>query len=71
MFRGAFSVSWKRHTWESKPKARYMRKFRKACRPLLIRYQETFVVKRITPFVYVKGVIRGIFRAVLTFTNNL
>lgn len=61
-------LSWKRHTWESKEKARYMSKFRKSCRPLLLSYHETFAVRRVTPFVYNKSVFRGIFGALLTLT---
>lgn len=63
--------SWKRHQWKSKEEGKLMGKFRKSCGLVTIRYGNQFVVRRITPFLYVKGVIRGTFRGMLTLTENL
>lgn len=63
-------LSWKRAKWKSKEEAKLMSKFRKSCQLVLVRHEKIFVVRRITPFLYVKGVVRGIFRFLLTMTSD-
>lgn len=57
--------SWRLHDWKSVANNREMRKFRKSCRLLLLCFNNTYVIRRITPFLYVKGIVRGTFRALL------
>lgn len=63
-------VSWMHSNWGSKQEYRNMIRFRKSCAFVLIRFQSTFVIKRITPFLYVKSVIRGTLRSMLTLSKN-
>lgn len=55
---------------KSRREVKSMQKFRRCCKPLLLCYGKTFKVERITQFVYVKGIVRGVFRLLLTFPKN-
>ncbi len=57
--------SWHLYDWGSKKENRVMRKFRKSCKPVLVCYGSMYQVKRITPFAYVKTIIRGSFKSML------
>lgn len=58
--------SWKEFSLGPSKDARIMSKFRRSCTPMLICYGKTFKIQRITQFMYVKGIIRGTFRSLLT-----
>lgn len=51
--------SWKQISFQKSWESRIFAKFRLSCSPLLISYGSIFKIVRITPFMYVKGVIRG------------
>ncbi len=42
-----------------------MDKFRKSCKPVMIRYERTYIIRRITVLRYSRGLLKGIFRTVL------
>lgn len=60
--------SWKYHDWKeiSMRDKKAMKKFRKSCRPLAIGYGNTYVIKRLTVLKFIRSLIRGIFRALMT-----
>ncbi len=58
--------SWKGVWCNSPCETKLMRKFIKSCTLVLIQNGKMFVVKKITQFVYFKGVMRGIFKSLLT-----
>lgn len=62
--------SWKCVDWGSKKEFKIMSKFRRSCSLVLLSFKTTFVIKRITPIVFVKGVVRGTFRSMLTLNKN-
>lgn len=63
-------TSWKKGKWDSPLDNKIMSRFRKSCKPLLIAYGSTFIVKRSSLLTFYKGVFRGIFRALLTTKKN-
>ncbi len=58
--------SWKYHVWKTKFERRLMSKFRKSCKPIMIHYERAYTIKRITVLKYVRGIIKGVFRTLLT-----
>lgn len=60
--------SWKYHKWSNLTKfeKKAMSKFRKSCCPLSIAHGKTYVIKRLTVLKFIRGIIAGIFRALLT-----
>lgn len=63
--------SWKGVWWGTRKDTRVMNKFRKSCRPVLIHNGSLLVIARITQFKYMKGVVRGTFRSLLTLTRKI
>jgi len=57
--------SWKLKDWGSSYNNRLMSKFRKSCKPILIKYGSTYVVKRLSLLKFLKGLTRGLFRILL------
>ncbi len=58
--------SWKRKRWENEMERKVMKKFQKSCRLILIRCGNQLVLGRITQFNFVKSIMRGTFRSLLT-----
>lgn len=58
--------SWKYHVWKTPFERRLMNKFRKSCKPIMVHYERAYTVKRITVLKYVRGIIKGVFRTLLT-----
>ncbi len=58
--------SWDRKIWKHGIENKVMRRFRKSCRPVVICWGKSFVLKRITQFNYVKGIFRSTFKLLLT-----
>lgn len=56
--------SWKFLNW-SKAEMKYMKKFKKGCRPLGVRVGGFYCVKQINVLKYLHGIFRGTFRALL------
>jgi hypothetical protein len=61
--------SWKCLAFKTKAEAKYMSKFRKACVPLKIETKGMFSIRRLTVLKFVRSVVRGTFRAVLTLKS--
>jgi hypothetical protein len=58
--------SWKMLEFRSKYEAKYLSKFRKGCRPLSIGLPGYIKIKRLTVLKFMKGIVGGTFRALLT-----
>ncbi len=58
--------SWKRHEWLSKKEKKEMAKFAKSCRPITLCYGKMFAIRKISLLVFLKGLSRGLIRAILT-----
>ncbi len=58
--------SWKRKRWNNHLDRRIMQNFQKSCRLVLIRCGNQLVLGRITQFNFVKAIMRGTFRSLLT-----
>lgn len=58
--------SWKFHKWANREETRIMNKFRKSCKPLMMHHGGTYIIKRITVLKFIRGLIKGIFRTLLT-----
>ncbi len=58
--------SWQRKRWENQLERRVMKRFQKSCRLILIRCGNQLVLGRITQFNFVKSIMRGTFRSLLT-----
>jgi hypothetical protein len=61
--------SWKYFNFKTKAEAKYMSKFRKACVPLCLEAKGVFSVKRLSVLKFIRSVVRGTFRAVLTLNS--
>lgn len=59
-------ASWKRNQWKSRMERKVMLKFSKSCKPIYLGYGKLFQMKNISVLVYLKGISRGILRALLT-----
>lgn len=58
--------SWKRHKWsECKFECRVMKAFQRSCRPILLSWENYFVLGRLSLVIYGRGVVRGTFRALV------
>ncbi len=57
--------SWKYHQWPNKEQKKLMGKFRKSCKPMQFNYGKTYVIKRLSVLKYLRGLSRGILRALL------
>lgn len=64
------SISWKRAKWTTQKEAKEMSKFRKSCQMVLLKYEKVFIIRKITQFLYVKAVVKGTFRTILTLTAD-
>ncbi|CAL8106445.1 unnamed protein product [Orchesella dallaii] len=60
--------SWKVHPWGSKNERKMMSKFRKSCRPVLIQFGNTFVIRKRTCLKFLRGITKGTFRALLALS---
>ncbi len=58
--------SWKRKRWGNEIERKVMKRFHKSCRLILIRCGNQLVFVRITQFNFVKAILRGTFRSLLT-----
>jgi len=61
--------SWKYLKFNSKSDAKYVSKFRKSCKPLRIGIEEFFTIRRLTILKFMRGIVKGTFRALLTLEN--
>lgn len=59
-------VSWKFMATKDSQEAKYMSKFRKSTRPLGLGYDGYFIIKPLSVLKFVKGVVRGTIRVLLT-----
>jgi hypothetical protein len=57
--------SWKLLPVRNRMEAKYLSKFRKASRPLVIGFGEVFKIKRLTVLKFLRGIVKGTFRALL------
>ncbi|CAL8081110.1 unnamed protein product [Orchesella dallaii] len=62
--------SWGRHDWGTPRDNKMMSKFRKSCLPLKLGYERTFIIRRLTVLKFLRGVIKGTFRTLLTTKNK-
>ncbi len=58
--------SWDGIIWYSKKETNIMKKFRRSCKPLTYCCGTQFVIGKGSLFVFYRGVVRGIVRALLT-----
>lgn len=59
-------LSWKTFNWGNAKEAKLMSKFRKSCKPIRVSYGSQFVVGKVSVFKFLRGVVRGTLRALLT-----
>jgi len=59
-------ISWKGLRIPRKEDRKYMSRFRKSCRPLYIGTEGYFVIRRLTVLKFLRAIIRGTFRSLLT-----
>lgn len=59
-------LSWKTYNWGNATDAKLMSKFRKSCKPIRVSYGSQFVVGKTSVLRFLKGVVRGTLRALLT-----
>lgn len=58
--------SWKHHKWsQSKFECHVMKAFQRSCRPILLSWENNFVLGRLSIFIYGRSVVKGTFRALL------
>jgi hypothetical protein len=57
--------SWKLLPVINRMEAKYLSKFRKASRPLVIGFGEVFKIKRLSMFKFLGGIVKGTFKALL------
>ncbi len=58
--------SWKRYSWKTRAERKLMSKFVKSCKPLIICYQNVFVIRKISVMIYVRILSRSLARTLLT-----
>lgn len=59
-------MSWKLNQWKNKEETRFMSKFSKSCKPIMIHCGKAYIVRRLTVLKYIRGLMKGIFRTMLT-----
>lgn len=57
--------SWKGNKWGSSGSNKEMKKFLRSCRPIVISYESKFVIRRSTLLIFLRGVVRGMFRMLM------
>ncbi|CAL8125329.1 unnamed protein product [Orchesella dallaii] len=62
--------SWKYHPWNSRAEKNLMSKFQKSCRPIMIHYGRTYVIKKVTVLKFLRGISRGVLRTLLTVAKD-
>lgn len=62
--------SWKRHSWKSDVEQKLMKQFVKSCQPIRICFGTMFVIRRVTVMIYIRGLNRGLIRALLALKNK-
>lgn len=58
--------SWNRQSWGNLRENKIMKRFGRSCRLVLLRYGNQLVIGRMTQFVFVKAIMRGTFKSLLT-----
>jgi len=58
-------LSWKYHQWNNKFDNKLMSKFRKSCKPIMVSFGHTYKIRRLSVLKFVRGLSRGILRALL------
>ncbi|CAL8125332.1 unnamed protein product [Orchesella dallaii] len=58
--------SWKYHRWGRPFDTKLMSKFRKSCRPIMVSFGNTYRIRRLSGLKFIRGLSRGILRALLT-----
>ncbi len=59
-------VSWSRAVYNDSKERKIMKSFRKSCRPVVICWGKNLVLGRMTQFNYIKGIMRGTFKILVT-----
>jgi len=62
--------SWKRLTFKDPMDAKIFARFRKSCRPMKVGQGDYYTIKRLTVLTFLRGIIRGTFRVMLTLPSN-
>ncbi len=57
--------SWKQSRWMSSLEIKVMTRFARSCTPIMICYGKVFVVRKVSLMVFVRGLSRGLVRALL------
>lgn len=63
-------VSWKCYSWSNRRDKVYMSKFRKSCKPLMLNFGRTYVIRPLSVLKFLRGISRGIFKALLTINKH-
>jgi len=63
-------ASWKSFEFKKTGDSKVFGKFRRSCRVLRIGHGELYAIKRLTVLTFLRGIIRGTFRALLTLRNT-
>ncbi len=59
-------TAWKKNPWKYRKERNEMKRFVKSCKPMAICYGKLFVIRRVSLMVFVRGLTRGLKRAILT-----
>lgn len=62
--------SWKCYQWQTRKDKAIMSKFRRSCKPLMIHFGRTYVIRQLSVLKFIRSISRGIFRALLTLDSE-
>lgn len=57
--------SWKYHEWDNSFDKKFMKKFTRSCKPLMVNFGSTYVIKRQSALKFLRGLSKGILRILL------
>jgi hypothetical protein len=63
-------MSWKYYEWRNKQQRKFMSKFRKSCKPIMIHHGRAYIIRRKTVLKFIRGLVKGIFRTLLTLGKH-
>lgn len=64
-------ASWKRTDWKNKWEWKFMAKFRVSCRPIMICWGKTYIIRMVSLLVYLRGLTRGLVRTLLALDKGM
>lgn len=61
--------SWKRANWKSKQERMLMARIRVSCKPIMMCCGSTFVIRKVSILLFLRGLIKGLVKCLLSFRN--